>query len=102
MARANSIKERRYTTMPYDPYDDPEIRAGIDDGSFPYNVKFEQFGDRVRGVVIDIDRWDPPARKKDDKPQPILKYKLAECVISQRGRQERVDQAEVLAGTVNL
>jgi hypothetical protein len=88
--------------MPYDPYEDPEIRAGIDDTSFPLNIKFETFGDRVRGVVVSIDRWDPPPRGRDDKPQPILKYRFAEAVVSQRGRQERVHEAEMLAGQVNL
>jgi hypothetical protein len=88
--------------MPYDPYEDEEIRAGLDGGKFPLTVKFQVFGDRVRGVIVDIDRWDPPSRKPDEKPDPILKYKLAECIYSQQGHQGRADECEVLAGSVNL
>lgn len=86
--------------MPYDPYEDPDIRG--DNSDFPLTVKFEEYGDRVRGVIIAIDRWDPPARKAGETPSPILKYKLAECVVSQRGHQSRLDACELLAGSVNL
>jgi hypothetical protein len=86
--------------LPYDPYEDPDIRG--DDSAFPLTVKFNTFGDRVRGVIVDIERWDPPARKPGETPQPILKYRLAECVVSQDGRQSKQDQAELLAGSTNL
>jgi hypothetical protein len=86
--------------LPYDPYEDPDIRG--DDSAFPLTVKFNTFGDRVRGVIVDIERWDPPARKPNETPQPILKYRLAECVVSQDGHQSRQDQAELLAGAANL
>jgi hypothetical protein len=86
--------------LPYDPYEDPEITDNA--AGFPLTVKFEEFGDRVRGVVVDIERWDPPPRKPKETPQPILKYKLAECVVSQRGKQTKEDQAELLAGAKNL
>jgi hypothetical protein len=88
--------------MPYNVYEDPEVRGDDAGSAFPYTVKFEDFGDRVRGVVTEVDRWDPPPRKPGETPQPIIKYRLGECQLLQRGRRSDVDRCEVLAGAANL
>jgi hypothetical protein len=77
-----------------DIYDDPALRADMDD-SFPPTLKFVMVGDRAKGVVTEVG-------KLENRNGVALKYKLAEVTARQEGEQTKLDRAELLAGTKNL
>jgi hypothetical protein len=74
--------------LPSDPYDDPRMQQGD-------RVKFEQIGDRIKGVVVNVE-------VVSNANGNSYHYKMGESVVSQLGRQSRRDSTEFFAGTANL
>jgi hypothetical protein len=79
-----------------DIYDDPELADPTDTGDFPPTLKFNNIGDRARGVVSAVGRFDGKGQK------PALKYTLTDVKAKQNGVQSTHPSAEIIAGSKNL
>jgi hypothetical protein len=79
-----------------DIYDDPDLAEQLEDSDFPPTLKFAVIGDRARGTVIDISKFEGKSQK------PSLKYVLGEVTAKQAGRQTKLPRAEIIAGSKNL
>jgi hypothetical protein len=78
-----------------DIYDDPDLQDPTDTGDFPPTLKFLQIGDRLRGVVADVSKFQGAG-------DPAIKYSFVEVKAKQAGAQQLLPRAEIIAGAKNL
>ena len=75
--------------MPSSVYDDPELQGGADD-----RFKLEDIGDRVRGRVVNVEKFSGQTKG--------LRYVLADVTARQLGHQVQVASGSLIATASKL
>ena len=76
-------------------YDDSDMWSDVNE-EFAHTVKLTRVGDRVRGEIADITRFEGTGQR------PAPKFLLANVAAREDGVQSRYETAELIAGTKSM